>query len=78
MIRLRIILYHVCCHNRERLPGNNDDADDDDDDDDDAGGLSIADMAATDDEVAEIFDKIHITIGMHHTCTDTPYFMGTI
>ena len=47
----------MCCHNRERLPGNNDDADDDDDDDDDAGDLSIADMAATDDEVAEILTK---------------------
>ena len=57
MIRLRNILYHVWCHNRERLPGKNDDADDDDDDDDDAGDLSIADMAATDDEVAEILTK---------------------
>ena len=47
----------MCCHNRERLPGKNDDADADDDDDDDAGDLSIADMAATDDEVAEILTK---------------------
>ena len=45
----------MCCNNRERLPGKNDDADDDDDDD--AGDMSIADMAATDDEVAEILTK---------------------
>ena len=45
------------CHNRERLPGKNYDADDDDDDD--AGDLSIADMAATDDEVAEIWQNTY-------------------
>ena len=73
MIRLRNILYHVCCNNRERLPGKNDDADDDDDDDDDAGDMSIADMAATDDEVAEILTKYisqlqHIICAqIHHT-----------
>ena len=69
------ILYHVCCNNRERLPGKDDD---DDNDDDDAGDMSISDIAATDDEVAEILYKIHITIATHHMCTDTPYFMRTI
>ena len=48
------ILYHVCCSNRERLPGKDDD---EDDDDDDAGDTLIADIAATDDEVAEILTK---------------------
>ena len=41
----------MCCNNRERLPGK------DDDDDDDAGNMSISDIAATDDEVAEILTK---------------------
>ena len=40
---------------RESLPG-----DDDDDDDDDAGDISICDIQATDDAVAEIFRK-HIS-----------------
>ena len=40
-------------HNRESLPG--DDDNDDDDDDDDTGDISICDVQATDDEVAEIF-----------------------
>ena len=65
----------MCCNNRERLPGKNDD---EDDDDDDAGDMSIADMAATDDEVAEILTK-YISQLKHIICaTDTPYFMGTI
>ena len=50
MIRLKNILYHVCCNNRESLPGE-------DDDDDDAGDMSICNIAATDDEVTEILRK---------------------
>ena len=41
----------------ESLPG---DDDDDDDDDDDTGDISICDMQATDDEVAETCRK-HIS-----------------
>ena len=51
MIKLRNILYHVCCNNREKLPGKDDD-EDDDDNDDNVGDMSIADITATDDEVA--------------------------
>ena len=51
----------MCCNSRESLPG---DDDDDDDDDDDAGDISICDIQATDDEVAEIFRK-HIS-WLHH------------
>ena len=49
-MRLQNILYHVCFHNRDSLPG-------DDDDDDDTGDMSTCDMQGTDDEVAEIFRK---------------------
>ena len=35
-IRLQNILYHVCCNNRESLPGG--------DDDDDGGDISICDI----------------------------------
>ena len=58
MIRLKNILYHVCCNNRERLPGK----DDDEDyaaDDDDTGDMSISDIAATDDKVAEILTNTY-------------------
>ena len=47
-----LILYHVCCNNRESLPGDNDD-----DNDNDTGDMSTFDMQPTDDEVAEIFRK---------------------
>ena len=78
VIRLRNILYHVCCNNRERLPGKDDDEDDDDDDDDDdAGDTSKADIAATDEDVTEILTKYISQLQPHHMCTDTPYFMGT-
>ena len=76
MIKLRNILYHVCCNNRETLPGKDDD--EDDDDDDNVGDMSIAGIAATDDEVAEILIKYISLIATHHMCTDTPYFMGTM
>ena len=55
----KYILYHVCYNNRGSLPGGGG-GDDDDDDDDDTGDISICDMQATDDEVAEIFRK-HIS-----------------
>ena len=42
----------MCCNNREILPGE-----DDDDDGDDAGDMSICNIQATDDEVAEILRK---------------------
>ena len=55
----------MCCNNRERLPGKDDD--EDDDDDDDAGDTSVADIAATDDEVAEILTK-YISQLQHIIC----------
>ena len=65
----------MCCNNRESLPGEDDD---DDDDDDDAGDMSICNIQATDDEVAEILRK-HISQLHHIICAqDTPYFMWTI
>ena len=48
---IQYILYHVCCDNRDSLPG------DDDDDDNDTGDISTCDMQAADDEVAEILRK---------------------
>ena len=48
-------------HNRESLPGEEED---DDDDDDDAGDMSICDIEATDDEVAEILRKYRSQL--HH------------
>ena len=51
----------MCCNNRESLPG------DDDDDDDGAGDISICDIQATHDEIAEIFRK-HISQSHHIIC----------
>ena len=50
---IQYILYHVCCDNRDSLPGAAAAADDDND----TGDISTCDMQATDDEVAEIFRK---------------------
>ena len=61
------ILYHVCCNNRERLPGK-------DDDDDDAGDMSISDIAATDDEVAEILSK-YISQLQHIICAEIHHIL---
>ena len=72
MIRLRNILYHVCCNNRERLPGKDDD--EDDDDDNDAGDTSIADIAATDEEVAEILTK-YISQLQHIICAQIHHIL---
>ena len=72
MIRLRNILYHVCCNNRERLPGKDDD--EDDDDDDNVGDTSIADIAATDDEVAEILTK-YISQLLHIICAQIHHIL---
>ena len=52
-IRLHNILYCVCFHNTDSLPGD----DDDDDDDDDTADSSTCDIQGTDNEVAEIFRK---------------------
>ena len=73
MIRLRNILYNVCCNNRERLPGKDDD-EDDDDDDDNVGDTSIADIAATDDEVAEILTK-YISQLQHIICAQIHHIL---
>ena len=67
----------MCCNNRERLPGKDDDEDDDDDnddDDDDAGDTSIADIAATDDEVAEILTK-YISQLQHIICAQIHHIL---
>ena len=56
----------MCCNNRKRLPGKDDD-EDDDNDDDNVGDTSIADIAATDDEVAEILIK-YISQLQHVIC----------
>ena len=54
----------MCCNSRESFaPGD----DDDDDDDNDTSDMSICNIQATDDEVAEIFRK-HIS---HDTSYDT-------
>ena len=62
----------MCCNNRERLPGKDDD--EDDDDDDDAGDTSIADIAATDDEVAEILTK-YISQLQHIICAQIHHIL---
>ena len=72
MIKLRNILYHVCCNNRERLPGKDDD--EDDDDDDNVGDTSIADIAATDDEVAEILTT-YISQLQHIICAQIHHIL---
>ena len=72
MIKLRNILYHVCCNNRERLPGKDDD--EDDDDDDNVGVMSIADITATDDEVAEILIK-YISQLQHVICAQIHHIL---
>ena len=72
MIRQKNILYHVCCNNRERLPGKDDD--EDDDDDDDAGDMSIADISATDDEVAKILTK-YISQLQHIICAQIHHIL---
>ena len=72
MNKTKNILYHVCCNNRESLPGDDDDDDGDDDDDDDAGDMSICNIQSMDDEVAEILRKyisqLHhiICVQIHH------------
>ena len=60
----------------ERLPGKDDDDDDDDDvdDDDDAGDMSISDIAATDDEVAEILSK-YISQLQHIICAEIHHIL---
>ena len=72
MIKLRNILYHVCCNYRERLPGKDDD--EDDDDDNNVGDMSIADIAATDDEVAEILIK-YISQLQHIICAQIHHIL---
>ena len=72
MIRLTNILYHVCCNNREGLPGKDDD--DDDDDDDNAGDMSICNIAATDDEVDEILRK-YISQLQHIICAQRHHIL---
>ena len=52
--------YIICAVTIKSLPGD----DDDDDDDDCAGDISICDIQATDDAVAEIFRKQ--TSSSHH------------
>ena len=59
----------MCCNNRESLPG-----DDDDDDDDDAGDISICNIQATGDEVAEIFRK-HISQSHHIICAQIHHIL---
>ena len=61
----------MCCNNRERLPGKDDD---EDDDDDDAGDMSISDIAATDDEVAEILSK-YISQLQHIICAQIHHIL---
>ena len=60
----------MCCNNRERLPGK----DDDEDDDDDAGDMSIADIAATDDEAVEILTK-YISQLQHIICAQIHHIL---
>ena len=61
----------MCCNNRESLPGG---GDDDDDDDDDEGDMSICNIQATDDEVAEIFRK-HISQLHHIICAQIHHIL---
>ena len=63
----------MCCNNRERLPGKDDD--EDDDDDDNVGDTSIADITATDDEVAEILTK-YISQLQHIICAQIHHIFG--
>ena len=66
----------MCCNNKEGLPGKDDDEDDDDDDDDDdnVGDIPIADIAATDDEVAEILTK-YISQLQHIICAQIHHIL---
>ena len=68
--KTKYILYHVCCNSRESLPGD----DDDDDDDNDTSDMSICNIQATDDEVAEIFRK-HISQLHHIICGGRVYLV---
>ena len=60
----------MCCNSRESLPGD----DDDDDDDNDTSDMSICNIQATDDEVAEIFRK-HISQLHHIICGGSVYLV---
>ena len=62
----------MCCNYRERLPGKADD--EDDDDDDNVGDTSIADIGATDDEVAEILIK-YISQLQHIICAQIHHIL---